>query len=76
VAVLVELPVQGPTVLLREAVADDVPAIVELLAADQLGATRDGIASQDDLQLYLRAFSALDTPTRLTCYSLAQPAQM
>jgi len=61
VAVLVELPVQGPTVLLREAVADDVPAIVELLAADQLGATRDGIASQDDLQLYLRAFSVLDT---------------
>ena len=59
--VLVELPVQGPTVLLREAVADDVPAIVELLAADQVGATRDGIASQEDLQLYLRAFSALDT---------------
>jgi len=48
-------------VLLREAVADDVPAIVELLAADQVGATRDGIASQEDLQLYLRAFSALDT---------------
>lgn len=60
-AVLVELPVQGPTVLLREAVADDVPAIVELLAADQLGGTRDGVASQDDLRLYLRAFSALDT---------------
>ncbi len=60
-AVLVELPVQGPTVLLREAVADDVPAIVVLLAADQLGVTRDGIASQDDLRLYLRAFSALDT---------------
>ena len=60
-AVLVKLPVQGPTVLLREAVADDVPAIVELLAADQVGATRDGIASQEDLQLYLRAFSALDT---------------
>ncbi len=59
--VLVELPVQGPTVVLREAVADDVPAIVELLAADQVGATRDGIASQEDLQLYLRAFSALDT---------------
>lgn len=42
----VELPVQGATVVLREAVADDVPVIVDLLAADQLGATRDGIASQ------------------------------
>ncbi len=59
-AVLVKLPVQGPTVLLREAVADDVPAIVELLAADQLGVTRDGVAGQNDLHLYLRAFSALD----------------
>ncbi len=60
-AVLVELPVYGPIVLLREAVADDVPSIVELLAADQLGVTRDRIASQDDLRLYLRAFNALDT---------------
>jgi GNAT superfamily N-acetyltransferase len=48
-------------VVLREAVADDVPAIVDLLAADQLGATRDGIASQEDLQRYLRAFNAIDT---------------
>ncbi len=61
VAVLVKLPVQGSTVVLREAMADDVPAIVELLAADQLGATRDGITTQEDLQFYLRAFSTLDT---------------
>ncbi len=60
VTVLAELPVQGQTVVLREAVADDVPSIVELLAADQLGAVRDGISGQEDRRLYLRAFSALD----------------
>ena len=60
-AVLTELTVQGQTVVLREAVAEDVFAIVELLAADQLGATRDGITSEEDLRLYLRAFSDLDT---------------
>jgi len=46
--------------MLREAVAEDVPALVELLAADQLGATRDGITSQDDMRAYLRAFGVLD----------------
>jgi GNAT superfamily N-acetyltransferase len=46
--------------MLREAVAEDVPALVELLAADQLGATRDGITSQDDMRAYLRAFSVLN----------------
>lgn len=60
-AVLKVLSVHGGTVVLREAVADDVPAIVELLAADQLGRTRDGIASPEDLRLYLRAFSDIDT---------------
>lgn len=58
--VLVELPLEGLTVVLREAVADDVPSIVQLLAADQLGAVRDGISSQQDRRLYLRAFHALD----------------
>ena len=48
------------TVTLRRAAAGDVPEIVELLAADQLGATRDGISSEDDLQLYLNAFDAID----------------
>ena len=55
----VELLVRGSTVALREAVMDDVPAIVELLAADQLGATRDGVASEADLEPYLEAFHAL-----------------
>lgn len=54
------LAVQGSTVLLREAVEGDVPALVQLLAADQLGATRDGAATEDDLQPYLQAFRAVD----------------
>ena len=34
---LAQLPVVGSTVALREAVMEDVPVIVQLLAADQLG---------------------------------------
>lgn len=60
VTVLAQLPVQGQTVTLRRAAAADVPAIVDLLAADQLGATRDGVSTDDDLQPYLRAFDAID----------------
>jgi GNAT superfamily N-acetyltransferase len=56
---LVEMAVRGSTVALREAVVDDVPTIVELLAADQLGATRDGVASEADLEPYVAAFHAL-----------------
>ena len=55
-----ELSIRAGRVLLRRAVADDVPVIVELLAADQLGATRDGLAGADDLEPYLRAFSDID----------------
>jgi len=54
------LAVDGSTVVLREAVEGDVPALVQLLAADQLGATRDGAAGEDDLQPYLRAFRVVD----------------
>lgn len=54
VNVLAQLPVQGSTVVLREAATQDVPAIVQLLAADQLGATRDGATTDADLQPYLR----------------------
>jgi GNAT superfamily N-acetyltransferase len=49
-----------PPVLLRRARERDVPAIVELLAADQLGATRDGVHTPGDLDSYLRAFRAID----------------
>jgi len=37
-----------------------VSAIVDLLAADQLGATRDGVRTAADLAAYQRAFHAID----------------
>jgi GNAT superfamily N-acetyltransferase len=48
------------SVVLRRAKADDVPAIVDLLAADQLGATRDGVRTAGDLAAYQRAFCIID----------------
>jgi len=51
----------GPArVTLRRAQASDVPVIVDLLAADQLGATRDGVRSAEDLAAYQAAFEAID----------------
>ncbi len=47
---------------MRRAVLSDVPAIVDLIAADQIGATRDG----GDLEPYERAFATID----------ADPAQL
>jgi GNAT superfamily N-acetyltransferase len=47
-------------VVLRRATADDVAAIVGLLAADQLGATRDGVTTPEDLADYQRAFDVID----------------
>ncbi len=47
-------------VVLREATADDLTAIVELIAADQLGATRDGVRDAADLAAYTAAFEAID----------------
>ncbi len=57
--VLAQLRVQDKTVTLRRAAAEDVVAIVGLLAADQLGATRDGVTTDEDLQPYC-AFDAID----------------
>ena len=54
------------TPTLRPARIDDVRAIVELLAADQLGATRDGADDDEGLEPYRRAFEAID----------ADPAQL
>jgi GNAT superfamily N-acetyltransferase len=48
------------TPTLRRATVDDVRAIVELLAADQLGATRDGADDDEQLEPYRRAFEAID----------------
>lgn len=54
-----ELPIEDSTLLLREAVVEDVSAIVELLAADQLGVNRDGAGSEAELRPYLDAFAAI-----------------
>jgi GNAT superfamily N-acetyltransferase len=50
----------GPALVLRDAVRADVPALVELLARDQLGAGRDGIADAADLAAYEAAFAEID----------------
>ena len=56
------LSVGGRPVELRRAVADDLPALVALLADDPLGRTREGAPdSEDDLTPYRRAFTLLDT---------------
>lgn len=55
-----ELVLKESTVTLRPALVEDVPSIVELLAADQLGATRDGVNDDTDLAHYLEAFAAID----------------
>jgi GNAT superfamily N-acetyltransferase len=48
------------SVVLRRAGAGDLPAIVNLIAADQLGATRDGVRTAGDLAVYQAAFEAID----------------
>ena len=50
----------GPPLVLREAVRADVPVLVALLARDQLGAGRDGIADAADLAAYEAAFAEID----------------
>jgi GNAT superfamily N-acetyltransferase len=51
----------GPSaVIIRRAEERDVRSIVDLLAADQLGATRDGVRAAEDLAPYQRAFHAID----------------
>jgi GNAT superfamily N-acetyltransferase len=47
-------------VVLRRAREDDLPAIVNLLAADPLGATRDALPAAADLAPYQRAFQQID----------------
>ena len=50
----------GVAAELRSATAEDLPAIVRLLADDPLGLTRDGIDDGEALQQYLAAFEAID----------------
>jgi GNAT superfamily N-acetyltransferase len=58
--VLAELDLGQSRVMLRRAELADVPAIVALMAADQLGATRDGVRDEADLAAYAAAFEAID----------------
>ena len=70
--VLAELSIRGSTAVLRQAVAEDVVAIVALLADDQLGAVRDGAADAGSLEPYLRAFEAIDAdPAHLLLVAVA-----
>jgi GNAT superfamily N-acetyltransferase len=59
-ATLAQLELDEGPVILRAARREDVPAIVALIAADQLGATRDGVRDEADLAAYLEAFEAID----------------
>ncbi len=58
--VLAKVDLGSSAVVLRRALAEDVTAIVDLIAADQLGATRDGAQTAEDLAAYQRAFRAID----------------
>ncbi len=64
--VLTTLDLDPSPVVLRRARAADLPAIVDLIAADQLGAARDGIRTPADLAAYQQAFRGID----------ADPAQL
>ena len=58
--ILETLELDSLPVVLRRAEAVDLPAIVDLIAADQLGATRDGVNTAEDLAAYRAAFEAID----------------
>jgi GNAT superfamily N-acetyltransferase len=60
VEALAQIDLDHKPVVLRAARRADIPALVDLLAADQLGATRDGIRDQADLDAYDRALRAID----------------
>ena len=73
--VLAKLDLGPSPVVLRRALAGDVPAIVNLIAADQLGATRDGAQTAEDLAAYQRAFRAIDDdPAQLLVVAEAERA--
>jgi GNAT superfamily N-acetyltransferase len=74
VEILETLDLGSGQVTLRHAVAADVPEIVELLAADQLGSTRDGITCPADLAAYRAAFAIIDRdPAHLLLVAQADP---
>jgi GNAT superfamily N-acetyltransferase len=57
---LAEIGLDRERVVLRPARREDIPAVVGLIAADQLGSARDGVRDQADLDAYERAFAAID----------------
>jgi len=57
---LAEIDLGPALVTLRAARRGDVPALVSLIAADQLGATRDGVRDAADQAAYTAAFEAID----------------
>ena len=73
--VLATLDLGPSAVVLRRALAADVPAIVDLIAADQLGATRAAAQTAEDLAAYQRAFRAIDDdPAQLLVVAEAEQA--
>jgi GNAT superfamily N-acetyltransferase len=62
---------------LRTATEADLPAIIGLLAADQLGATRDGIESEGDRAAYIAAFRSIDAdPAHLLVVAEVEPGRV
>jgi len=57
---LAEIDLGTARVTLRAARQTDVRALVSLIAADQLGVTRDGVRNAADLAAYTAAFEAID----------------
>jgi len=57
---LAQLELGHRSVALRAARRNDIPALVALISADQLGAARDGVRDDSDLAAYLAAFDAID----------------
>jgi ribosomal protein S18 acetylase RimI-like enzyme len=57
--ILETLELGSSLVILRRAETSDLPAIIALLAADQLGVTRDGVRTAEDLAAYQAAFAAI-----------------
>jgi GNAT superfamily N-acetyltransferase len=57
---LAEIDLGPARVTLRAARQGDVGALVSLIAADQLGATRDGVRDAADLAAYTAAYEAID----------------
>jgi GNAT superfamily N-acetyltransferase len=75
VQILATLDLGSSCVVLRRAEAGDVPGIIDLIAADQLGATRDGVRTAADLAAYQAAFQAIDRdPAHLLVVGLADQA--